>query len=102
MKKKDLDAQVAQLLGKKRREISAVTTAFLQEIRNALMKNRTVHLDRLGTLRVVSMRGTFTCKWDGLTRRNLVKRRINFRKARSFQWAVPEKKGARHGKVRSR
>lgn len=103
--KKELDAQVAELLGKKRREISAVTTAFIQEIRLALLKNKSVLLDRLGTLHIASKRGTFTPKSG--TPRTVIKRQIYLKKSKTMLKKLKTmhrpvvRKGVRREKVRS-
>lgn len=52
VRKSQLDGRVAELLGKKRRDVSAVTEAFLQEVVKALVESGEVRLDGLGTLRV--------------------------------------------------
>lgn len=48
--KRDLDGQVAALLGKKVREVSGVTEVFLHEITRALVESGVVRLDGLGVL----------------------------------------------------
>jgi nucleoid DNA-binding protein len=57
VKKSRLDAQVAVLLGKKRAEVSGITSAFLHEVVRGLAEIGCVHLDGLGTLRVTCRSG---------------------------------------------
>ncbi len=71
-----LDRQVAELLGKKPREVSAITATFLHETIRALVSGGRVQLDNLGELYV--------------TVRSGVLHRTTFRGKKSVQ-AVPAK-----------
>lgn len=55
--KAQLDLQVAELLGKKTREVSAITATFLHEVARALADSGHVRLNGLGDLRVICRRG---------------------------------------------
>lgn len=57
VRKGDLDTRVAALLGKKREEISVITTTLLRVVIDELSEMSTVHLDGLGELRVVVRKG---------------------------------------------
>lgn len=57
VRKAELDGRVAELLGKKRRDVSMVTEAFMHEVVRALVESGEVRLDGVGTMRVVCRRG---------------------------------------------
>lgn len=80
--KPELDAQVALLLGKKKSEVTAVTAAFLWEVRRTLQQMKGVRLHRLGDLQPFIKDGvTMLCGGD--RKRRPVRRRkfyIRFRK----------------------
>lgn len=52
MKKSDLDFKVARALGVSRREVSRVTTAFLDEAQKALVRGHELYFTQLGRMRV--------------------------------------------------
>lgn len=57
VKKHALDGRVAELLGKRVRDVSHITEAFLHEVVRALVESGEVRLDGLGTLHVNCRRG---------------------------------------------
>jgi nucleoid DNA-binding protein len=55
--KRQLDARVAQLLGKKTRDISVITKMFIDEARAVLVRSSHVYLDGLGGLHMKAWSG---------------------------------------------
>ncbi len=103
IKKARLDAQVAALLGKKRSEVSGITSAFLLEVVRGLAEVGRVHLEGLGTLHLYCRSG----KRLELTRQKTrlrpttgsklvaVKRKhyVGFHKARGLTAAIKARRG---------
>jgi len=55
--KHDLDRQVAMLLGMKKKDVSAITDAFLHEAARTLVEDEEVFLNHLGTLTIQKRAG---------------------------------------------
>lgn len=101
VRKKQLDAQVAELLGRELREVSAITAAFLLEVRRALVEEGCVRMDGLGELHVNRRKGvrphvtqlrTYAGKTSSVRIR--AKYYVNFKKAEPLRAAIRAHYGA--------
>jgi len=110
-KKRALDAQVAELLGLKTREVSLITDAFLNEAARALVEEGAVRLDGFGTLSTSMRRGKrgaiaalTSFKGKTIVVEVPEKYYVSFRRARGLTAAMTasRKKGLTDGKVRRR
>lgn len=102
MKRKlDFDLRVATDLGLKRKHVASVTSAFIQEVRNAISEDGVTYIDRLGRfllrlerggIRRVLTKGTFK---KGQKRGTIVvevpiRFRVHFTKAATFKKQLHE------------
>jgi nucleoid DNA-binding protein len=104
-RKHDLDALVAEYLGFPRKEVRAITTAFLSALIDALSDFEDVHLDSFGRFRLVAekpqkgftelRKGTLTKNGRGRKMLVKVKRkfRVHFAKSDIFKRILREKHG---------
>ena len=98
--KAQLDQQVAELLGKKTREVSAITDTFLHEIARALVRTGYVRLHGLGDLHVDCRSGRRVANFHRTTfkgKKSIVavprKYYVSFKKARSLTELLRKKHG---------
>jgi nucleoid DNA-binding protein len=96
-RKSEIDTDIAQEMGLSKKLVSRITGVFIQHVRQALIDDGTVRLDRLGKLRVVHYKGTTRKLTDfnrllGKTRIVEVPAqvRVHFSKSRSFRDALLE------------
>ena len=101
VKKSQLDAQVAVLLGKKRSEVSGITAAFLHEVVRSLAEKGCVNMDGLGRLKVVCRTGTRQSTYTRVGHKKSKPTRVwvpakyyvSFKKAEPLTVAIKEKRG---------
>jgi nucleoid DNA-binding protein len=116
VRKKRLDGQVAELLGKKTADVSRITGAFLREVIKALAKEGCVRLDGLGELKLsirplqrhYNFKRTSPRGGDSETITLRTKYYVRFKKASPLREAILAQHGPgatkekRDGKVRRR
>jgi nucleoid DNA-binding protein len=110
VKKSQIDAQVAVLLGKKRSEVSGITATFLREVVRGLSEKGEVNMDGLGRLKVICRRGTRQTTYTRIGHKKSKPARVHvpekyyvsFKKAEPLTVAIKEARtGGHHGQVRS-
>lgn len=92
VKKNQLDRLVALLLGEKVTDVSAITTVFLETIRNELAALKDVQLDGLGSLHVAIRKGS-TNLYRRADSENAKKYHVTFKKSRPLRRMILKKHG---------